>query len=130
MLRTKVVGDEPVVSVKGLDRARVLALLDGERREVEAGGPALGPLVQLMRLRFRQLRTGRSQERLRLRVAQSKLGVANLMELRGCTQLGQRQPVLGTSGEDELRPAREVLGKRLEDVHTVPLREHVNVVED
>jgi hypothetical protein len=130
MLGTKVIGDEPVVPVKGLDRARVLALLDGERREVEAGGPALSPLVQLMRLRFRQLRTGRSQERLRLRVAQSELGVADLMKLRGCAQLGQRQAVLGPSGEDELRPAGKVLCKRLEDVYTVPLREHMNIVED
>jgi hypothetical protein len=56
--------------------------------------------------------------------------VADLEQLRGSAQPGQWQPVLGTPGKHELRPAGEVLGKRLEDVHTVPVRKDVDVVED
>ena len=120
---------ETVLAVEGRDGARIAGCLDEQGREVKAGGPALSAVVQLVRLLLRHLRTRSPEERPGLRVVQSELAVTNLQEHSRRPELGQWEPVLRTSAEDEVRVAREVLRERLEYVHAVSVGELVDVVE-
>ena len=99
LLGPQVVGDEPVVASER--RERRAAAGRGERGEVEAGGPALRPLVQRLRLGLGHVDPRRAEERVRLGVRERELCRTELEELAVGAELGE--PYLRA-----VRPARTI----------------------
>jgi hypothetical protein len=120
LLGAQVVGDEAVVAAEGgHTRGRARAVLQGQRGQVEADGPALGALVQVRRLALGQLDARGADEHLRLRRRERELVGAELHEAAVGAEPRHRQPRRGTARQDELRAVRQVSAEREDRVDAV-----------
>ena len=101
-----------------------------KRREVQAGGPALGTRVQRFGLILGHVGSRRGEERVRLGVVQGQLGGPELEQLPVGTKLREAQPSLGAPAEHQLRASRHVEEQRGEGVQALVVLELVHVVQD
>jgi hypothetical protein len=80
---------------------------EGQRRQPQTGGPALGPRLQQLYGRIGQLHSGRFEQRPRLLDREAKIAAADLGEPPFQAQAVQPQPQVVTRGEQE----PELLGR-------------------
>ena len=109
-LEAEVLGHEPVVAgeARGARRARRPGL-QRQRREVQAGRPALRPLGQLGELARVELDAGRLQQQLGLPLVEPEVGHADLVHQPLRPPAGERQRRLFPARDRDLRAGRNVL---------------------
>ena len=129
-LEAEVVGHEPVVAAeaRGGRRARRPGL-QRQRRQVQAGGPALRALDQLAQRVRVQLDSRRLQQQPGLRLVQPQVRHADLVQPSMRPPAGHREGRLLAAGDRDLRAGRDVLEQRREHVQTVRALDSVQIVE-
>ncbi len=129
-LEAEVVGHEPVVAVEALGARRACRPgLHRQRREVQAGRPALRPLGQLGELARVELDSGGSQQQLGLLLVEPEVRHADLVHPSLRPPAGKRQRRLLPARDRDLRAGRNVLEQRREHVQTGRIGDSVQIVE-
>ena len=129
-LVTEVGRDKPVVAVELLGAARARPSgLERQRREVQAGRPALRPLGQLGDRAPVELDARLFQEQPTLLLVQPELRDADLVHPSLRSPAGERQCGLLSARDRDLRPGRNVLDERREHVQTRGIGDEVKIVE-
>ena len=103
--------------------------LHRQRREVQAGGPALRPFGQLGELARFELDSGRIQQQRGLLLVQPEVRHADLVHQPMRAPARERQRRLLPARDRDLRSGRNVLEQRREDVQTGRVGDGVHIVE-
>ncbi len=129
MLGAEVVDDEAVAADERLDRRPLARIPQEQGGEIEAGGPALRTLVQLVCVVLRESRACGIEQRACLGIAQRELLARDLQQLPAGPSSRQAGTALRAAREDELRAGLDVLPEQLERVQAVGVRQLVDVVQ-
>ena len=129
-LEAEVVGHEAVVAdeARGARRAWRPGL-QRQRREVQAGGPALRPLGQLGDLARVELDSGRLQQRLGLLLVQPEIRHADLVHRSLRPPAGERQRAALPARDRDLRAVRHIPKQLREHIETGRIGDGVQIVE-
>ena len=127
----QVVDDIAIVSREPGDEAcHVLALLHGERRELERGDPALGALLECGNVVCQQVQVHRAVEvGGGLLLGEPEVGRADLDEVSTSTESGQRQWWVGARGDRQVHVGRQVIEQERDPLVHLWGLDHVVVVE-
>ena len=130
-LEAEIVDDGPVVARERRDeRARVLAPRQRQRGELQARGPALGPVLEPGDVgRIESVRAGAAQQRRGLRVREAQLGRADLDQLAPHAQAPERQRGLRAGRDRELERAGLMVEQERHRLVDARVRDQVVVVE-
>ena len=101
-----------------------------EGREVEGGGPALGPLHNERRLLVVDWGAGGPQERGAFRRRHPQVVGRELEQAPACAQAGEIQRWPGTAAENERAAHPDAFAERTQNVETLAAAHVVHVVED
>ena len=129
--RTQVVTHEPVVSGERRSDLRVgAARLHRQGGEVQADRPALGPLDELIHVRFGELDSGRRQQRAGLVAAHRQIIDPDLHDAALRTQPRRRKRQRVPRADRHLRASRQSERQRGDRVETLPVRHRFEMIED
>ena len=127
-LRDQVLGDRPVAAGEfGHEALRVGLAGQGDRRQPQAGGPPLGPLVQQRDPGFGQRDPRGVEQQAGLALGEAQIGRADLGQLARQPQLVQAQPQIMAGGQQRVGARRKVcqqpgqLGDRLRRIQLVQI---------
>ncbi len=131
MLRPQVVGDETIVTREsGELREPDWLRLNSETRQVEAGCPALGAVVEQPGLLLRNVDPAPRDERVRLRVVESQVGVPQLEQNPPGPKLREREMHVTPAREHEQRAWGHAMRELHDHVDAVSVLDLVDVVEN
>ena len=127
-----VVADELIGQRARADRRRSVLRFraDRERRQIQAGGPALRAPVDRRDLLGGQVDAGRSEDGARIVIAELEIARIDQGPAPAGEDPGDRQATRRPAGEHELRPAVKVARERNEHVGRIRLGEPIDVVQD
>jgi hypothetical protein len=130
-LEPQVVGHEAVLAAEGLHLACCRAARpQRERGQVEARGPALGPLRELDDVGVSEVDAGTTQQRRRLVGVETQVVGADLHHPPLRPQPGQRQRRLLPARHHHLRSVRDVVEQCGDRVEARRIGQELHVVED
>ena len=127
----QIVADQPVIAAEGQRRLPGRAAFsDGKYREVQAGWPPFGPLVQPRHVRITERDTGVAQQRGCLREGERKVTGADLQNPRLGAQPGDPQGRPAPPGQYQPRPGRHVIGQDRHRGPALGIMQQVHIVQD
>ncbi len=131
MLVVEVVDVEPVVTAPGRPhRTGAQVVLEAQRGEVRARGPALRPDGQFHDLGLLECQADATGDETDFAVIQRELGHTDLEEPPGRPQAADREAWERSAGEDEGRLVEDVVGECGDERDALARPEDVHVVED
>ena len=127
-----VIAEELIGQRARADRRRSVPCFraDRERRQVQAGGPALGAPVDRRDFLGGQIDAGGKEDRARIVIAELEIARVDQGPAPAGKDPGDRQAAWRPAGEHELRPAVQVARERNEHVGRIRLGEAIDIVED
>ena len=129
-LGDEVVGDHAIVAGElGHELVRVLAALETQRREPQAGAPTLRPRVERLDQLLVEGQAVRLEQLMRLALREREVGRADLGEPAAHPQHVQRQRRVAAGGEHQSQRVRCVQQQEGELRQAFLVAQHVDVVE-